>query len=560
MTIGDIFAGPVSFEALQQSKALQPLSDGASDQLQKLVRLDITGFNETEVRAYIIDPLVALLGYEKGTDFSVDLGKSIQFLDKKKFPDYKFNLWKEDFWLIEAKTPKPRESAFGYNDLAQALEYACHPDINAALVVLCDGEKIEVFDREVSIVTPVLRSLRADWIRDIDKIRLLLEPWQTWFFQKRRVIRLLDRVFDKEFNLDRIAEFTGLVEGRLDSKRLVVLKNFQSTSRDDRAEVKHLKDAPLHELVEVHLFLNQSNEAVNALFANLLERSMQYSFPVLYKIFPDHPRSANDHFFAKALCYLTLLGERQQTVGWMPAWLSPGKQSQVEVDEAVKRLLRLCLTNFEGDEARRAIILASAALRRVFKILLLSSEQVWHTAEALHFLNRYTTPELSWSQFGASSEGHVLAMLNTNAMGALNQFVHSCRSDRGDINVEVAKVKLRSIWKFEAGLLAANPDYTALLRERSLGEMYPTEAATVTHDYLGHVALCLLRVPRWRAYAIETHKADLECLAALGSFSAKEMLGFGPLQEFLPVEDEVLSKRFFFGDVASLTAIRSGYR
>jgi hypothetical protein len=106
----------------------------------------------------------------------------------------------ENFWLIEAKRPSPGRTKFGYADLAQAVEYAIHPDINAALVALCDGSLTEVFDREVSLTEPVLRVEQRDLVRDFDKLRVLLEPIQAWFFQKRRVVRLIDKVFDKEFN------------------------------------------------------------------------------------------------------------------------------------------------------------------------------------------------------------------------------------------------------------------------------------------------------------------------------------------------------------------------
>jgi hypothetical protein len=135
--------------------------------------------NEEEVRSFFINPIVEVLGYDKGTDFSVDLGKSIAYLDKNKFPDYKFNLWQENFWLIEAKRPSPGRTKFGYDDLAQAVEYAIHPDINAALVVLCDGSLTEIFDREVSLTEPVLRVEQRDLVRDFDKLRVLLEPIHT---------------------------------------------------------------------------------------------------------------------------------------------------------------------------------------------------------------------------------------------------------------------------------------------------------------------------------------------------------------------------------------------
>lgn len=56
----------------------------------------------------------------------------------------------------------------------------------------------------------------------------------------------------------------------------------------------------------------------------------------------------------------------------------------------------LCLTHFDGDEARKTILLATAAFRRVYKLFLISSEAQWRMAEALFFLDRYKVPELVW--------------------------------------------------------------------------------------------------------------------------------------------------------------------
>ena len=93
----DQYAGPISFETLQLFKRLDLLSPSAIQELQKIQCLDISDFNEAEVRSNIIDPIVRVLGYEKGTPFSVHLEKRVQFLKKNKFPDYKLTLWEENF-------------------------------------------------------------------------------------------------------------------------------------------------------------------------------------------------------------------------------------------------------------------------------------------------------------------------------------------------------------------------------------------------------------------------------------------------------------------------------
>jgi hypothetical protein len=79
MTADDIYAKPVSIEDLRLFKALTPLSADLIKQLAEIEKLDVTGYSEQEVRSFVIDPIVRILGYKKGTDFSVDLGKRIEF-------------------------------------------------------------------------------------------------------------------------------------------------------------------------------------------------------------------------------------------------------------------------------------------------------------------------------------------------------------------------------------------------------------------------------------------------------------------------------------------------
>ena len=65
---------------------------------------------------------------------------------------------------------------------------------------------------------------------------------------------------------------------------------------------------------------------------------------------------------------------------------------------------------------------------------------------------------------------------------------------------------------------------------------------------------------RWRDYIVESHQPELELLARMGSWSAKELMGYDVKQELPGLSDEVLADRFFLGDKATLIAVRDGYR
>jgi hypothetical protein len=138
-------------------------------------------------------------------------------------------------------------------------------------VVLCDGLKFEIFDREVSVGTPLLRVRIADLPRDFNKLRAVLKPMQIWFFQKRRIIRLLDKVFDKEFNMHRVEEFSALVDRRLRSKHQVVIENFRANVKPDSDEQRErASNAPIEDLTELYLFSEQPIPITNAVNRRLV--------------------------------------------------------------------------------------------------------------------------------------------------------------------------------------------------------------------------------------------------------------------------------------------------
>jgi hypothetical protein len=562
MNSSDAFAAPLTADNLQLYKPLAPLPSAAMDELERIEALNVTDFTEAEVRAFVIDPIVRLLGYEKGSRFSVDLERKLTFLGKNKFPDYKLNLWEEDFWLIEAKRPRPLKDAFGYPDIAQAMEYASHPDINAALVVLCDGRKFEVFDREVSMTEPVLRVLRSELRQKFDRIRLLLEPWQVWFFQKRRIARLIDKVFDKEFNLGRMEEFRSLINRRLDSKRLAITENFRKNIKPNSEIILlHLANAPTEELVDVHMLQSQTIESMGMLIRTLVDRSNVSSFKTVFRIFPDHPRDANTHFWMHAAAYLFSLVRVRETVEFCPAWLSPGQQANVRLDHVIKRLIRACLTHFRADEARRCILLAESTLRRIFKVFLLSSNASWSQARALHFMHRFQTDELTWEQIIASPEHQALSMIDGMTSAATRRFMEPCQTQDRGFKVEVAKLQLRDLWRLELSLLESIGDYRKLREERNLSELYPTESVDVSIDWLGHSLLCLLeQYPEWTDHILTAHGDEVRFLATQGSWAARALVESSGAEEFPRPTDESLAEQFFLGDLATHKKIRQKYQ
>lgn len=555
---------PIDIERLLLSKMLEPLSREQRAKLQHVQDYkDVEAFNEAEVRSYIIDPILSVLGYDKGTPFSTRLENHLNFLEQKRRSDYQLTLWEENFWLIEAKRPNAANASFGYREFRQALEYSVHPDVNAALVVLCDGLKIEIFDREVSVAEPLLHIDIKTLVENFDRLRAILEPMQIWFFQKRRVIRLIDRVFDKEFVMERVGEFSDIVTRRLRSKSQRVIENFRNTVKPDHdSEQKAAETASLTDLTEIYMHYDYSVTVDNIVNRRLVELSQPSTFQVMYKIFPDSPRPANDSFMAQGGAYLMALAQQRETIEWVPAWLGRDKQSQAELEPIIRLYLDQCLSYFADSEPHRLVLLAANAIHRIVKIHTISNESIRHLGKELHALARFQVPELSWAQILASPNKELIGIMDSQAYSVLGAFVARNSDKNKRMQVESAKLQLRGYWELEKKLLAALKNYDKLLAERSLGELRMIEWSSITYDNLAHSLLCRLdpRFPKWTEYLLADRKPQLQKVAAMGSWAARKMLGIQDAEIIEEPSDEELAARFFLGDIGTLRTLRSAYQ
>lgn len=552
----------LKIEDLLQHKALQPLPTNIIAELEKLQSLDVSSYTEAEVRAYVIDPIVKILGFEKGTTFSPDLEKSIKFLDSRKQIDYKCTLWEENFWIVEAKKPKQKaRRKFEYSVFKQALEYAVHPQINAALIVLCDGDLFEVFDREEKVVEPLLRFKRVDLVKNIDSVRALLSPWQVWFFEKRRITRLIDKVFDREFNLQRLSEFQNVVYGRLESKRATVLKNYQRTfdaKQDQQQQRDFLRAMSTDDIIDAWFFLTLPSPDIHTMVEALVERCLSNPFPILYKLFPDEPRDACDTYYAYALRFLATLHDRTRDGGfvlnWLPSWLKSPNSNDANIETAIHILLEHCLTQFHDDEPRKITLLLYAAVRRILKRSALMKESEWTAAEQQFAFMRFVSEEVSWGQFASSPAGFVLQSINSRSISVTARLIALLKNDRRTLQVATAKAKLSDLWALEALFIKRSPNYANLREEKGISETYLSEDIDVTTDYLGHMSVCMLEsFPEWKQYALQHHPNEIAMLAALGSWKAREWLG--PDVPPIGISEQDLAERFFFGETGALRSL-----
>ncbi|WP_135445228.1 type I restriction enzyme HsdR N-terminal domain-containing protein [Vibrio tasmaniensis] len=545
-------------EGLLTHKKLAPLNPIESSELARVQALDVTGFTEADVRAEIIDPILRVLGYKKGEFSSVDREKHIRFLGKKhKYIDYNLTLWRENFWVVEAKRPLTGDK-FGYSELSQVIEYSVHPEINAAIVVLCDGVKLEIFDREEDVENAIISFPISSLLDNFDVLRQLLCPMQIWFFYKRRVLRSIDKAFESEFNQKRVNEFFGLIENRFAEKRGQILKNFQSTNFTEKSDIGLMEQASTDDIIDIHYFFAHPVGVMHAMNNNLVQECKSTTdFHVLSKLLPDHYRDANDEFYMNTLSFLFLLEKEVGKIHWAPSWLSNSGDRSIET--VIKNLIKFTLSHFEDDEPRKIILLAASTFRRIFKILVVLKPEHRQSGNVRHLLTRFEQSEFSWNQILSSPTANMLRDIDVNTLDATYKFVREF-SNNHDFKTNLARQRLSQLWLAEKQMLESEPNYLGLKREIDFGELHPTEHSSVVYDNLGHSCLCIIKSnSKWKQYALEHHQSDILRLNSMGSWAARELIEQNNLNQGGKEQLANYADQFFFGDSNIMEALKLQY-
>ncbi len=548
-----------NLEQLLFQKATTPLGENEIHELERIATLDVSTFKEADVREEIINPVLKIIGYQKGKEYSVDREKHIRFVGRKdKYIDYNVTIWEQNFWLIEAKRPDQKQKSFGYQEARQAMEYAAHPEIRAALVVLCDGVKLEIFDRDENVETPILSIRIKEIIKNYDALAKLLDPLNVWFFYRRRLLKELTRAFEKEGNFARVEEFKKSMDRNLDNMRSQISDNYRASIKKDKNEYPEvLHSASIEDIIEAHFFVEHSLPAMEIMSKKLLDECKTSSFKVMYRIFPDNPRDANDAYFMNALHFLVRFEASNLKLDWTPDWLG-GKKSCNDKSNLLKILIPQLLDHFSGDESRQIISLAAAAYRRIAKILCISNPDMWRLAEIKHIATRFFISEFSWEQHLSSAGRNLIGQWNKIALIETAEFVRRYTSNE-KFNPNKARAEFLKLLEAEKSLLSKFPNYKKIRSEVDTGELYPTDVSCILYDNLGHGALCILKDDkRWREYVLSHHKNLVLELARLGSWSARKMLEEHVSLEFLN-KDEIASKRFFYGDKALYEGLTRAY-
>lgn len=142
--------------------------------------------NEADVRAEVADPLLKLLGYERGTANDIwrefPLRYEREFLGRKKKTDpplrgrtdYVLVVVRFGRWVLDAKASNEEITQ---DAVEQAISYARHPEIGGAYAVVLNGRQLVVFRASSTYADGPLATLPVESPEQLaDKLANLLSP------------------------------------------------------------------------------------------------------------------------------------------------------------------------------------------------------------------------------------------------------------------------------------------------------------------------------------------------------------------------------------------------
>lgn len=205
-----------------------------SAELHRLANIHPVGWNEADVREDIVAPLLALLGYQRGSDYDINregshlLSKPFLYVGRQRIDiDYALMVRKRSFWIIETKSAK--DPQFDEQAKFQAHFYALHPDVGARYFAVCNGWHIEVFDIQSidADYRPVLAIPLANLPSRFPELAQLLGASRVRAVARQQVLRDVRKLLEVEIREEAVDELVSDVRRIGRQVRPIIRENQQ---------------------------------------------------------------------------------------------------------------------------------------------------------------------------------------------------------------------------------------------------------------------------------------------------------------------------------------------
>lgn len=528
------------------------------NQTSKIAK-DYSKYSEADVREEVVVDIVRFLGYSKGDTFGVDRELPFAVGDKtKKFPDYALNvLGVEHHWILEAKKPSEKPESFKNKVISQALGYAAHPDANAALIALCDGRRFTLYDREVSLEIPVL-DFELEKIND-HALELLawLGPWQTFYFEKRRAIRGIERALKGEITSGRIDDFRQAANRTIDAAQRKVWENRRKFKNDSKKETlrEAFKDIPASSLIKTYFYDPIMNNVFSEIAHKAIEESSVASQGICLNALPEKIPLLTPNFLPNLLRLFLMMEAKNCPQPIFPSWLGGSR----DWDNGISAIIDCCLTRFENDPGRQTSLNYFTSMHRLNRALHIGLPLASDSARLRYRLNRFDSDELSSLAVMDSPNRQSILEVEHLAKMVTSQIIRQNRDKHEEIKTQTLKQSLTEVWAIE-GTIVEKKGYSKLVKEAGRDECYPISIIGRRYDWQLNLALSIVSdYPEQVQYVRTKHTAIIEEAARMGSLAARKIIGVEQSSTMRDLPSEWYAKRFFNDDIEAYEKLNTAY-
>ena len=408
-------------------KYRKPLTTYEIEKLKELSQLDFSTMNETDVREEYITPLLSLLGYKKNSDYEVEREETSNLIDMsinigstRLKLDYKFNIRKKYFWLIEAKTGKNKEIT--KENIAQAYLYSLHPDINCRFFAVCNGWYFNLYDRncwifkdiDTDIFTPILQIKHEEMNeKTFNKLYSFLGSSEIIFKIKEDILlRDIQNTLEAEIYMDRLKEFQEKVDRIILNSSKTVRENIQKNNDFDKRFEKNrtnykqlLQQQTFQGVIDTAMNQGMTLWQVETVYEVIKEKILPYKdlsnenpnsisiadslFDYLF-LYPLRPIQID--YIWNVVCVLRFLCSDPDLKGMFCKY----NKEKIEISQLLDRYMLDVFSFFENRKDIRTIIIFYPLFYRMIKYLLYyfnNPDIVSKYLDMKNFKNKYLSEE-----------------------------------------------------------------------------------------------------------------------------------------------------------------------